>query len=133
MVLKARPVVGPGNRLGAGAVREQPFQEIKRFSNTACGGKRAEVPRSVVCCASSNVDAREIFSEIYFDVGICFVILEADVKARFVLLDERIFKQQRLLFGFGDDVLEIGNAIYKFERFGVQILFRAKVRSQPIT
>jgi len=47
------------------------------------------------------------------DARIRFIVFEHDVVPRLVFLDQRVFKQQRIEFGFYHDVLNVGNLPYQ--------------------
>ncbi len=61
--------------------------------------KRSEVPRTVALDPPRNFDSRIFRARIYADIRACLVVFEQYVVVRLVLLDEVIFKRERILFG----------------------------------
>ena len=73
--------------------------------------KGAEVSGAALVVPSpGEVDAWELLFQVYLDVGICLVVLEADVVLGLVALDEGVFEDKGLALGIGDDVFVLGDA-----------------------
>ncbi len=81
----------------AGAVGEEPAQQVQRLAQRAGGGVRAEVAPAVLLHAARDEHFREILGGD-FQVGIALVIFEAHVEARAVFLDQVGFEDQRFDF-----------------------------------
>ena len=107
VVLEAGALVVAGDGLGAGAVGEEFLEQVHRLADGAGAGERAEVACAVGEHPSGEIDLRELLGEVYLDVGIGLVVLEPGVVEGFVLLDEQVLQQQRLLDGLGDDEFEV--------------------------
>ena len=103
--------VGAGDVLGAGTVREELLDEVQGASDGAGGCEGAEVSGAALVLPSpGEVDAGELLFQVYLDVGICLVVLEADVVLGFVALDEGVFEDKGLALGIGDYVFVLGDA-----------------------
>ena len=73
--------------------------------------KGAEVSGAALVLPSpGEVDAGELLLQVYLDVGVCLVVLEADVVLGFVALDEGVFEDKGLALGIGDYVFVLGDA-----------------------
>ena len=87
--------------------------KIEHIENSRSSRKRAEIFSLI----------RKSFSRIYYpwillrgnlDVRVGFVVFEADIILRGVLLYKRIFKAERLDFGRADIVVKICYSLYQF-------------------
>ena len=70
---------------------------------------RAEVAGAVVAQLAHHLQPRPLALGIEPQHQVVLVVLELDVEARLVLLDERVLQQQRLLLVRGDDRLDVGD------------------------
>ena len=89
VVVEAGARVGAGDRLGAGAPREELLHEVERAAHGAGVGVRPEVARAVLLDAARDVDARPRVCDVDLQVRVVLVVLEADVEERLVALDQR--------------------------------------------
>jgi hypothetical protein len=94
----------------AGAQLEGAVDEIDGTAREARGQERPEVERAVALDAARDHHAREGLVDRQFQVRVLLVILERDVVARLVLLDEVRLKHQRLDLRVRDDELKVGDA-----------------------
>ena len=92
--------------------REQAADEVHRLVHAARARVRPEVARPVVGQLARALDAREVVGQRDLDVRVALVVLEPDVEARLVALDQRRFEQQRLADAVDDRVLDVGHAIH---------------------
>ncbi len=74
-------------------------------------GVRAEVAAAVVGQLARPLDAREVVAEGDLDERVALVVLEPDVEARLVALDQVRLEEQRLADGVGQRVLDVDDAI----------------------
>ncbi|MND84767.1 hypothetical protein D3C80_766660 [compost metagenome] len=64
------------------------------------------------------------WKRFFFDTnpGISFVVFKLNIVFRKILLDEVVFQQERIHFGINDNVLDIGNFLYKNIRFCMLVI-----------
>ena len=80
----------------AGPEREEPPDEVHRLVDARRRRVRPEVAAAVVDELAGPLDAREVVGQRDLDVRVALVVLEADVEARLVALDEVGLEEQRL-------------------------------------
>ena len=95
----------------AGAEREEAPDQVHRLVDAAGRGVRAEVAAAVADELAGALDAREVVAQGDPDVGVALVVLEADVEARLVALDEVGLEEERLGDRVGERVLEVGDVV----------------------
>jgi hypothetical protein len=95
----------------AGPEREQPPDEVHGLVHARGGGIRAEVAAAVVGQLARPLHAREVVGQGDLDVRVALVVLEPDVEARPVALDEVRLEQQRLRDRVGERVLDVDNLV----------------------
>ena len=105
---------GPGQRPlavpdidGAGPEREQAPDEVHRLVHAARRGVRPEVAAAVRGQLAGALDAREVVAQGDLDERVALVVLEPDVEARLVALDEVRLQQQRLADGVGHRLFQV--------------------------
>ena len=86
-VIKASAVVLAGNRLGAGTIGEQLFEDGERLADAVRAGERPEIPSAVVFHAPRQINQRKILADVYLDERIRLVVLEPRVVLRLALFD----------------------------------------------
>ena len=91
----------------AGGDFELAVDEVGEAVGEVAGEVGTEVGGAVFAEAAGDEDAGDAFAR-EFDVGVGFVVLEEDVEAGLVLLDEVVFEGEGLFFVFDDDVVEVG-------------------------
>ncbi len=114
MVEQARPRQGPlpvPDVDGAGPEREQAADEVHRLVDAAGGRVRSEVAGAVARQLARPLDAREVVRERDLDVGVALVVLEPDVEARPVALDQVGLEQERLADRVDLGHLEVRNPV----------------------
>ena len=72
----------------AGPEREQPSDEVHRLVDARRRGVRPEVAAAVVRQLAGALDPREVVGQGDLDVWVALVVLEPDVEARLVALDQ---------------------------------------------
>ena len=109
---------GPFDRLAAlvdveraGSEREEPPDEVHRLVHAARRGVRPEVAAAVGRQLARPLDPREVLGQGDLDERVALVVLEPDVVARPVALDQVDLEQQRLADRVGHRVLEVGDPI----------------------
>ena len=80
----------------AGPEREQPPDEVHRLVDARRRGVRTEVAAAVGRQLAGPLDPREVVGQGDLDVRVALVVLEPDVEARLVALDEVGLEEQRL-------------------------------------
>lgn len=112
----------------AGEVRKHFAERVEGFVDGPDGGERAKVARAVVVHAAREEHFGERLLPRHFDVGIALVVLEADVEMRLVFLDEVAFEDEGFQFRFGDDELDIADALDKAHGFVIGLVGRVEIR-----
>ena len=107
VVQQARPLQGSLAVLDvdrAGAEREEAPDQVHRFVDARRRPVRPEVAAPVVDQLARPLDPREVVGQRDLDVRVALVVLEADVEARPVALDQVHLEEQRLgdRVGLGD-------------------------------
>ena len=74
---------------------------------------RTEVLAAVLDDLAGDEDARPLVLHGHLDADVRLVVLEPDVVARLVLLDEVVLEDQRFLVVAGDQGLEVGDALHE--------------------
>ena len=97
---------------GARPEREQPPDQVHRLVHRRRRRVRPEVPAAVVGQLAGALDAREVVGPGDLDVGVALVVLEADVEARLVALDQVRLEEERLADRVGDRVFDVGDSIH---------------------
>ena len=80
----------------AGPEREQPTDQVHRLVDARRRGVRPEVATAVVDQLAGPLHPREVVAERDLDVRVALVVLEPDVEARSVALDQVGFEEERL-------------------------------------
>ena len=96
----------------ARAVRKELLQEIERLVHRFGVGERPEVASAAVAECSRPKDPRKILAERDLHVGIRLVVLETDVVAGVMLLDEVRLEEERLRDAVGQDVFQTFGALH---------------------
>ena len=95
----------------AGPEREQPADHVHRLVDARRRRVRPEVAAAVVDQLARPLDAREVVAEGDLDVRVALVVLEPDVEARPVALDQVGLEEQRLRDRIGLGDLDVGDAV----------------------
>ena len=114
VVQQARPLEGPlavPDVDRAGPEREEAPDEVHRLVDAAGRRVRPEIAAAVVDELPGALDAREVVGHGDLDVGVALVVLEADVEARLVALDEGGLEEQRLAHRVDDRVVDLGDPV----------------------
>ena len=80
---------------------------------------RAIVSAAIFAQSARHIDARPAFAQRELHVRIRLVVAQQDVEARLALLDEIIFKRQRLFVVGDDDVFDIHRLAHQRAGLGV--------------
>ncbi len=123
-------LVAREDRQLAGAIGKQLLQQIERLVHGLRIRERPEVTRGSVAERACPQDAREVLAERDLHVGIGLVVLEPDVVARLVLLDEA--RLEEICLGDRPRHREL-DAVRALDHADVaDIQGRAEVRPDPI-
>ena len=95
-ILDARAGVAAIYYLVAGAEGEEFVEHLYGLIDGAHARIRAKVASTVLEHAACRNYARPLLLKRYFDIWIGLVVLEANVEARLVALDERVLEEERL-------------------------------------
>ena len=115
----------------ARAIREQLLEQIERLVDRLRVRERSEVTRGPVAERARPEDARKVLAECDLHVRIGLVVLEADVVARLVLLDEARLEEVRLGDRACDRELDAFRPLDHADVANIQ--GRAEVRPDPVT
>ena len=96
---------------GAGPEREQPTDEVHRLVHARRGRVRTEVATAVGGQLAGALDAREVVAQGHLDERVALVILEPDVEAWLVPLDQVRLEQQRLADGVGERPVQVHHPV----------------------
>ena len=91
---------------GAGAHEEDAAENLERVAHALGVRVRPEVGAFASVTLAREVDTWKVLVERYRDERVGLVVAQSDVKARAVLLDERLLCKQRLALAAEDDVLD---------------------------
>jgi hypothetical protein len=119
VVVQAGTLVVAGDLPIAGQVRERLAQQVERPVDGRGGGEGAEVAAAVLFHAARDEHFGKRVGPGDLDVGVTFVVFEAHVVARAVLLDQVRLEDQRLQFRVGDDELQVGDVGHNRARLGI--------------
>ena len=97
---------------GARPEREQPPDQVHRLVHRRRRRVGPEVPTAVIWQLARALDAREVVGPGDLDVGVALIVLQADVEARLVALDQVRLEEERLADRVGDRVFDVGDSIH---------------------
>ena len=114
----------------AGTQREHFFDDVEHRVHHLHRSIGAEVFRAVLDAAARGKNPRKA---LLFDAhpGVGLAVLEVDVVARLVLLDQRVLEQQRIKLGLGDNRLNVGDLAHQHAESG-GIVALMEVRTYPL-
>ncbi len=95
---------------------------VNEMHDAVCEAVRkiwAKIERAIFQQTPCNVDARKSFKGRVADVRVSFVVAQQNIKFRFVLLDQIIFKRQCLALVVHHDVFHVRN--FSDERTSLRI------------
>ena len=95
------------------------MDELDDAVGQVAGKVGAVVGGAVLAQAAGDEDFGEAVGEGELDVGVGFVVAEQDIEAGLALLDEVVFKGQRLVLVGDQDVVEIDGLAHQRAGFGV--------------
>ena len=113
-----------------GPQRKHFFDDVEHRVHHLPRGIGAEVLRTVFDAATSGKNPR-IALLLNTHPGIGLAVLEVDVVARLVLLDQRILEQQRVKLGLSDNRLNVGDLAHQHAESG-GIMALVEVRTHPL-
>ena len=105
--------VGAGDFTVAGQVGEDAAQHIQGLVYSPDGSIRPEVARTVIRHLARHGDFGVGIRPMDFDVGVAFVVLQSDVEARTVALDQVHLQDERFEFRADHDPFDIGDLAYQ--------------------
>src|SRR5450759_755290 len=120
------------NLVRAGPERKQLPDRFDGAPQRLGGGIRAEVPRAIVLHPARVVDARKLFGDRQLQIEVVLVVLEPDVEARPVVLDEVALEDQGLHLVGGRDELEVRRLAHELGHPGGLRVPRVEVLAQPV-
>ena len=97
----------------------------------ATGWIRTEILRAITYHLTRRKHPRKIFF-LNHNAGVRFIVLQHDVVTRLVLLDQRIFQQQRVQLGFYNDVLDVGDFAHEHHRLAILVLILVEIAGNPV-
>ncbi len=95
----------------AGPEREQAADQVHRLVDRRGRRVRPEVAAAVVDELAGPLDPREVVGQGDLDVRVALVVLEPDVEAGLVALDQVRFEQERFRHGVGQGRLDVGDPV----------------------
>ncbi len=106
LILDARPRAVAQHGVAATAQRKDLAQHPQRLAHRPRRRERAEIARAVAHQLARDDEPRPAGRVFHLDADIALVVLEADVVARLVLLDQVVLEDERFLLVRGDERLE---------------------------
>ena len=94
---------------------------------------RSKVSPTIFSKAPRHEDLGVTVAEREFHVGIGLIVAQQDVEARLALLDQVVFKRQRLMLIRDGDVFQIHRLAHQRAGLGMRLVRRKKVRPDPRT
>ena len=91
---------------------DDPVREVGREVRTVVG-------TAVFAKSPGDVDARVALAQRELYIRVCLIVAKKDVEARLALLDEIIFKRERLLVVGNDDVVNVDGLADQGPRFRI--------------
>ena len=132
VVLQAGPAGLAGDGPGAEAQGENILEKVERLLDGPGAGKGPEVAAAVLFEAPGNVEPGPRFPDIDLQVREGLVVLEVDVVAGVVLLDEVQLHDEGFLFRAGDVKIDIGYLGDHALQLGRELIGGFEVRPDPV-
>ena len=117
MVARQIHFAGWDHEVAMNEVNDAIGQVGREVGAVVCAAILAQAPR--------YVHAREPFGEAEFHIGVCLVVAQQDIEARFLLLDEMVLEGQRLFIIGDNDIVDVDGLAD--ERAGFRVLPAALV------
>ncbi len=114
----------------AGQIGKNAAHQIERLVHGPNGRVGAKVARAVAQHPPRDRHLRVIIRPMHLDIRVALIIFEADIVVRLVLLDQRVFKQQRFQLRVGGDDLDIGDVAAQALRLN-RIDIVMEIRAHP--
>jgi hypothetical protein len=111
LVLDARTAPVPEDRVAARAEREHLPNGVERVAYRRRAGEWAEIAAPVLDDAPRDEDARPRVLQGHLDADVALVVLQPDVVARLVLLDQVVLEDERFLVARGHQRLEVRETV----------------------
>ena len=111
LVLDARAAAVLEHRIAARAEREHLADRVERIADRRRTGERAEVPAAVLHDLPRHEYPGPRILHAHLHAHVALVVLQADVVARPVLLDQVVLEDQRFLVVRRDERLELRHAL----------------------
>ena len=118
-------------RVRARADRERAQQQVERLADRVRVRERAEVAHALAVLAAHHHRPRPLLVERDREVRVRLVVLEPDVEARLVPLDEVELEEERLDLVLGDDPLDVVGRLHHLVGALGQRRGRREVVRQP--
>lgn len=104
MILQARPVC---LEAAAGPDMKSPLHQLQDAVYSTGIGKGAEIPGTIPQDTPGHADPRIVVLQRYLDIGIGLIIAKHNIIMGMMLLDKRVFQDQRFHFIGYDDGFQI--------------------------
>jgi hypothetical protein len=115
----------------AGAHGVEPLHQLQRLPHAAHVGVRPEVPAPVLHQPPRDPHAGKVLVDGDLDVWIGLVVLEGDVEAGAVLLDQVVLEDQRLGLGAHHDGVHVGHPPHQLLRLEPVLRPTGEVAAHP--
>ena len=132
VVIQAGARILAGDLAVAGEIGEDMAQHIQGLMHGPDAGVRAKVMRTVLDHLAGDGHFGEGVRQMHFDVGVAFVVFEADVEARTVLLDQVHLEDERFKFRTDHDPFQIGDLRDQLARLGDLVAALLKIGAHPV-
>src|SRR5215467_11281759 len=132
VVLEARPRMISGQVHAAGGNQKMAVNQVNDAIGQIPGKVWPVVHAAILAQPARNVNTRKAFSQCELDVRIRLVVAQEDVESRLFLLDQIVFKGQRLLVIGDDDVLKIHSLTQQGSGLGIGLAYPLlEIRAHP--
>ena len=115
----------------AAGQKKAAMDQLDDAVGEVAGKIRAVVRRAVLAQAARDEDLGKAVGQRQLDVGIGLVVAQQDVEARLALLDEVVFKRQRLVLVGDQDVVDIDGLAHQRAGLGVGLRGLQQVGAHP--
>ena len=132
VVIQAGARILAGDLAVAGQVGEDAAQHIQGLVHRPDAGVGAEVARAVLDHLAGDGHLGEGVRPVHLDVGVALVVLEADVVARAVLLDQVHLEDERLELRTDHDPLDIGDVLHQLAGLVVLVGALLEIGAHPV-
>ncbi len=132
VVIEASAAVLTGDLPVTGQIGEDLSEQIQCLVDSPYAGIRAEIAPAIIPHLAGYSQFGEGVLPMDFDVGIAFIVFQADIILGPVPLDQRHFEDQRFQFRADHDPLNIGDLMHQAACFSVILGRAVEIGTDPV-